>query len=418
MKDMVSKMEFIYKKWYQTNNKHEIDRFYQKRFQGESTIQTGLKIKPKNFPTPFELYYIPTNAILLKIETIYHNDTKLRAYDSFLPGIAKKNFLVNLIAEELNSSNKIEGVKSNKQEIAESTKKIMTGTTPSKMRLSSMIKSYLKLQDDSLTLPQQPEDIRKIYDYITKGEISDDNLPDGVLFRKDGVDIYNENASKTIHEGINGEKEILSHLEILLAMLNQSHLPFLVKLAIGHYYFGYIHPFYDGNGRTGRFLTSLYLSKTFSIYTAYALSNGCRLTHRKYLDLFHRTNGFNNYGELNFAIEAFLDILIAGQTYIIEDLEEKVSVLKQMEKRIDDIFPLDDLAQTILFLFCQQHLFDNGRFEKNEIIHILKEIFKDKRSKNTISTILTKLENKDYLTKVKQKPITYQFNEARFYSPY
>jgi len=418
MKDMVSKMEFIYKKWYQAKDKQEINRLYHTRFQGESTIHTGLKIKPKNFPTPFELYYIPTNAILLKIETIYHNDTKLRAPDSFLPGIAKKNFLVNLIAEELNSSNKIEGVKSNKQEIAESTKKIMTGTIPSKMRLSSMIKSYLKLQDDSLNLPQQPEDIRKIYDYITKGEISDSNLPDGVLFRKDGVDIYNENASKTIHEGIAGEKEILSHLEILLAMLNQSHLPFLVKLAIGHYYFGYIHPFYDGNGRTGRFLTSLYLSKTFSIYTAYALSNGCRLTHRKYLDLFHRTNGFSNYGELNFAIESFLDILIAGQTYIIEDLEEKVSVLKQMEKRIDDIFPLDDLAQTILFLFCQQHLFDNGRFEKNEIIHILKEIFKDKRSKNTISTILTKLENKDYLTKVKQKPITYQFNEARFYSPY
>ena len=411
-------MDYIYKKWYQAKDKQEINRLYHTRFQGESTIHTGLKIKLKNFPTPFELYYIPTNAILLKIEKIYHNDTKLRTYDSTLPSIAKASFLLNLMAEELDSSNKIEGVSSNKQEIAESAKKIIARTMPTKMRLSSMIKSYLKLQDDSLNLPQQPEDIRKIYDNITKGEISDDNLPDGVLFRKDGVDIYNENASKTIHEGIAGEKEILSHLEILLAMLNQSHLPFLVKLAIGHYYFGYIHPFYDGNGRTGRFLTSLYLSKIFSIYTAYALSNGCRLTHRKYLDLFHRTNGFSNYGELNFAIEAFLDILIAGQTYIIEDLEEKVSVLKQMEKRIDDIFPLDDLAQTILFLFCQQHLFDNGRFEKNEIIHILKEIFKDKRSKNTISTILTKLENKDYLTKVKQKPITYQFNEARFYRPY
>ena len=286
MKDMVTKMDYIYKKWFKTNNKHEIDRFYQKRFQGESTIHTGLKIKPKNFPTPFELYYIPTNAILLKIETIYHNDTKLRAHDSFLPGIAKKNFLVNLIAEELNSSNKIEGVKSNKQEIAESTKKIMTGTIPSKMRLSSMIKSYLKLQDDSLNLPQQPEDIRKIYDDNTEGEISDDNLPNGDLFRKDGVEIYNENAAQPIHEGIIGEREIYHHLEALLAMLNQSHLPFLVKLAIGHYYFGYIHPFYDGNGRTGRFLTSLYLSKIFSIYTAYALSNGCHLAHKSYMAFF------------------------------------------------------------------------------------------------------------------------------------
>ena len=419
MKDMVSKMEFIYKKWYQTNNKHEIDRFYQKRFQGESTIHTGLKIKPKNFPTPFELYYIPTNAILLKIEKIYHNDTKLRAYDSTLPSIAKASFLLNLMAEELDSSNKIEGVSSNKQEIAESAKKIIAHTMPTKMRLSSMIQSYLMLQKGSLKPPQQPEDIRKIYDNITKGEISDDNLPDGVLFRKDGVEVYNENADKPIHEGINGEREISHHLETLLALLNQSQFPLLIRLAIGHYYFGYIHPFYDGNGRTGRFLTSLYLSTSFSIYTAYALSNGCRLTHRKYLDLFHRTNGFNNYGELNFAIDTFFDILIAGQDFILEDLEEKASALRQAGERIDEHFSPDDtLAKNILFLFCQQHLFDNGRFEKNEIIHILKEIFKDKRSKNTISTILTKLENKDYLTKVKQKPITYQFNEARFYSSY
>lgn len=415
---MVSKMDYIYKKWYQSKDKQEVNQLYHTRFQRESTIQTKLKIKPKNFPHPFELYYIPTNTILSKIETIYHNDTKLRAYDSFLPGIAKENFLVNLMAEELDSSNKIEGVKSNKQEIADSTKKILTKTASPKMRLSSMIQSYLKLQDDTLNLPHQPEDIRKIYDDITEGEISDDNLPDGDLFRKDGVEIYNENVAQPIHEGISGEREIYHHLETLLALLNQSQLPLLIRFAIGHYYFGYIHPFYDGNGRTGRFLTSLYLSKSFSIYSAYALSNGCHLAHKSYMAFFHRTNSFNNYGELNFALETFLDILIAGQTFILEDLEEKTSALRQTEERIDAIFPHDNLAQTILFLFCQQHLFDNGRFEKNEIIHILKEIFKDKRSKNTIATILTELENKDYLTKVKQKPITYVFNEARFYSPH
>jgi len=58
-----------------------------------------------------------------------------------------------------------------------------------------------------------------------------------------------------------GEKEIISLLTNLEKYINEDndYLDPLIKLAIIHYQFEAIHPFYDGNGRTGRIINVLYL---------------------------------------------------------------------------------------------------------------------------------------------------------------
>jgi len=42
-------------------------------------------------------------------------------------------------------------------------------------------------------------------------------------------------------------------------MGNQEDIDPLVRMAVGHYQFEAIHPFSDGNGRTGRILNILYI---------------------------------------------------------------------------------------------------------------------------------------------------------------
>lgn len=56
-------------------------------------------------------------------------------------------------------------------------------------------------------------------------------------------------------------EDLMSNLEKFINNDEQSDLDALVKMAIIHHQFESIHPFYDGNGRTGRIINILYLVK-------------------------------------------------------------------------------------------------------------------------------------------------------------
>ncbi|SDD05871.1 Fic family protein [Peptococcus niger] len=399
-------MEYLFKKWYKTEEKSGVEDLYLERFNSPVSVKTGLTILPMNSSETFELFYTPTNDMMLKIDEIFQNDTLMKFYDERLPEVAKKNFLLSLIVEELQSTNQIEGVKSSRQEIASSARRVMEGVAPSKTRMGSMIHSYLELWYGELSLPDSAKDVRKIYDFITDGEISASNLPDGQVFIKDGSEIRNS-VGRVIHKGVGSEKRIIDHVSQLLNFLNHADLPYLVRLAIGHYYFGYIHPFYDGNGRTSRFITSLYLSKAFSVYTAYAFSNGCRIMEKRYLDLFANTNRFNSYGEMNFAIDSFLDILLEGQAFVNENLQDKERLLNQADAciKMDERLMNNELAQNIVFVLCQALLFNDSGLERRELEDIIKA------PKQKLHETLSWLEKDGYIYRVQKRPIVYVLNE-------
>ncbi len=83
-----------------------------------------------------------------------------------------------------------------------------------------------------------------------------------VDFRAEGqnVRIGNRTTGRISYSPPRGGPTLLVKLENLLDYLNRDtgHDP-LVRMAVGHYQFEAIHPFDDGNGRTGRMLNILYL---------------------------------------------------------------------------------------------------------------------------------------------------------------
>lgn len=87
------------------------------------------------------------------------------------------------------------------------------------------------------------------------------NGNDAGIRRQAGTSLKNENGD-IIYTPPQNYDDIVRYLSNLENFINTdtSHNK-LIKMAMIHYYFETIHPFYDGNGRVGRILNILYLIK-------------------------------------------------------------------------------------------------------------------------------------------------------------
>ncbi|HEY5584354.1 MAG TPA: Fic family protein [Ruminiclostridium sp.] len=76
-----------------------------------------------------------------------------------------------------------------------------------------------------------------------------------------GTVLMNERTGETVYTPPSGEEEIRNLLSNLEKYINEDFddIDPLIKLAVVHYQFESIHPFYDGNGRAGRIINVLYL---------------------------------------------------------------------------------------------------------------------------------------------------------------
>ena len=82
-------------------------------------------------------------------------------------------------------------------------------------------------------------------------------------FRKlPGTALKNSSTGETIYtppQDVNEINSLMKNLEKFINDPSMSDYDPIVKMAIIHYQFESIHPFYDGNGRTGRIINILYL---------------------------------------------------------------------------------------------------------------------------------------------------------------
>src|SRR5699024_2884612 len=104
--------------------------------------------------------------------------------------------------------------------IARSTRDVQSNKK-NNSRFYSMASLYLSLVKSETSLPEVSKDIRTIYDDITKGEIEEEELPDGDMFRADTTFVYKKSGSrKVIHRGVNAERSEIQEIDYILIFMN------------------------------------------------------------------------------------------------------------------------------------------------------------------------------------------------------
>lgn len=387
-------------------NRDSFEKKYQERLNFDSTLQTKLFIHPfdkeeRKTKETYELFYVPLLQHSVLQEKIMKNSQEIMRYIHKLPKIVQKNIFFYQLIEEIQSTNEIEGVKSSRKDISKVLHKLNANSTE---RFQGIVNMYKGIVTDKMLKIETLGQFREIYDELFKADIQEEDYPDGLLFRKSVV--YISDKDKVVHQGSSNEESIIADLEKLILFMNQTALPSLLKCCISHYYFEYIHPFYDGNGRMGRFLMSNYLSRKSDPLTGLTVSNAVIHNKRKYEKAFSEVTNPRNRGEVTLFVQTMYEFILLGQTEILEELRTWTNQLKRATQWLKHSeLPEDECS--VLFLLIQAHMFRNG----TESVSI-KEIQENQNwSYGKVKRITETLEKQAYIQVQGKKPKTYRITQ-------
>lgn len=374
--------EILSKYFYKDKQLYE--KIYNERFNSISTEKFNFKIGNH------QAFLVVTNELLTLIESIYLMDKKLDYFTQELPDIALTQYSRKCLVNEVHLTNEIEGVYSTRKEINDILDSI--NSKNSKKRLYGLVKKYYLLLEDNIPL-DTCQDIRNLYNELVLPEIISDNpnnKPDGQYFRKNHAYVYGKNEKK-IHDGIYPEEEIIELMEQSLTLLNNDSYNFLMRIAIFHYLFGYIHPFYDGNGRTTRFISSYLLSKNLNPLVSYSLSYTIKSNINQYYKAFKLVNDNLNKGDLTPFVIIFLEIICKVYEALEKSLEERIEKLDFYYEVTSKIVGNDELYGKLVFILFQNSLFGDKGLEMTELKENLH------CSENKVRGYLRKLMEKDLI---------------------
>ena len=305
------------------------------------------------------LFCILIPELVSLVEVIHRQEVEItRSWERLPPGV-RGHYIRSLLLDEVVFTNAIEGVQSTRRQIQDALEDVR-GASRQHRRFRELSHLYLALGHGNGVVPTSVQEIRGLYDKIMDGELEEGERLDGELFRAEPVDVTDP-GGRSVHRGFQPESKIIEGLHItLMAMSETQHAP-LVSAVMSHFMFECIHPFYDGNGRTGRYLLGLRLSELLSTVTALSLSRILHEDRRKYYRAFSDVEDPLNRGDGTPFALMMMEAISESQQQLLTDLVAHHYLLGQLDEEMENLRQSGEIepehVRRILFLLGQIDLF-------------------------------------------------------------
>lgn len=202
-------------------------------------------------------YDLETKAILKQLNNANRRLAELKGVAMTIPN---ENILVSTITlQEAKDSSEVENIVTTQDDLYKNASELysdyaINAATKEVLNYREALQHGFRLVKEKGVLTSSViREIQKLLEHNSAGFRS---IPGTTLKSSDGKTVYTPPQDRT---------EILNYMDNLESFINNddiSELDPLIKLAIIHHQFESIHPFYDGNGRTGRIICVLFLVLT------------------------------------------------------------------------------------------------------------------------------------------------------------
>lgn len=246
----------------------------------------------------FKLEKLPPKREKVETISILRQVTKSSAALAELKGIAKtipnQAMLINaIVLQEAKDSSEIENIITTQDELY----KALTINKSTVSNETKEVVNYRKAIFHGFDFILEQGFLR-VNDIISiQEELIDNNAG---IRSTPGTVLKNDTTGEVVYTPPQDKEEIVDLLSNFIHYFNQNDedLSPLINLAILHYQFESIHPFYDGNGRTGRIINILYLILNDLIEVPILYLSSYIIEHKQeYYRLLNQTNRTGEWEE-------------------------------------------------------------------------------------------------------------------------